>query len=418
LPVQRGLRKLPHSVLFALVNMAYCLPVLAAYVFGFAEGGVEATLDIGPSEMVRFAVVYLAAVLSFHGGAWFIWKFPVTYRPDRARTGYARSEGSPWIKRLVVVFCAALVVTKVLLIPEGVYQGYVFDAELAVGSLWTTSMFLSESLVILLLAVLIQERRVTSPWFLIGFACLSLNLLHGTRIFTTAVTLEVVVYFWITRKLTPRLLACGVMGLAAAMLVLFATFSLRTDYQYSADASGAAVALSPIVYESVFSQMSLIGYLKSYTPDVIGQPFGFLVDAVSFTVPRFLNPNKDVGTVLEPYFFLNPLGAFSGHAAGLIYFGFSLPVFYFVLGGFGSWLQFVARRSPAFFVIYLYFTTDILFRLMRDGYVLPFKYFVDGCAIIVLACWVLPNLRFGAARLTRKRSGGPRVAAIVQSGQS
>ena len=42
---------------------------------------------------------------------------------------------------------------------------------------------------------------------------------------------------------------------------------------------------------------------------------------------------------------LSPLGAFSGYAQGLLYFGLAFPVFYFVLGSIAAWLFRRAKDS-------------------------------------------------------------------------
>jgi hypothetical protein len=85
---------------------------------------------------------------------------------------------------------------------------------------------------------------------------------------------------------------------------------------------------------------------------------------------------------------LSPLGAFSGYAQGLIYFGVFFPMFYVILGYIASWLQRRASDSELWSVIYVYFVCDFLFRIMRDGYVIPIKMLVDALVIMSCVIWV------------------------------
>ena len=92
---------------------------------------------------------------------------------------------------------------------------------------------------------------------------------------------------------------------------------------------------------------------------------------------------------------LSPLGAFSGYAQGLLYFGVCFPLFYFTLGGIASWLFRRARYSSFWSVIYVYFACDFLFRVMRDGYVIPVKMLIDALIILaVIALWSPATIGF------------------------
>jgi hypothetical protein len=108
------------------------------------------------------------------------------------------------------------------------------------------------------------------------------------------------------------------------------------------------------------------------------------VDIFYFVAPRVLLPGKDQLLYLDRFGDLSPLGGFSGYAQGLLYFGFAFPFFYFILGTGGAWLFRRARDSSFWSVIYVYFVCDFLFRVMRDGYVIPVKMLVDVLAILAL----------------------------------
>ena len=344
--------------------------------------------------------VYAGAVLAFFLGAAFVKAFP--WRRGTARLN-ARPYAAPGrlpvrgLEGATVFLSVAVLVSKILLIPLGVYSVYVFDADVNVGGVWSASMALSEVLVMMIVAVLVSRRSVLAPTFLFGFACLSTNLLHGTRIFDVVAMLSVAVYYVLTVGLTRRVLLWSALGTGLSFAVLYLAFVGRATYAYSDDATSLTVVLSPIVYEAVFSQMSLLGFLQMDVLTPLGHPFSFLMDAVSFVIPRFLNPDKDSGSLLAQYADLSPVGAFSGHAAGLIYFGYSLYFVHFLLGAFGSWLQRRAKESPVALVIYIYFTGDILFRLMRDGVVYPIKYFTDSVSFLCLSLIVLGYFRFRPA---------------------
>ena len=408
---------LPHVWVFTLVNAGYCLPVLLSYVLEFKEGGVAETLDVSKAEIDRFGLVYLFAVLAFYFGAFIVSRLPFYSHRPRDRRSYPLWSGdAPGGLYVVTSFlCIAVIISKVLLIPTGVYSVYAFDGDLMGGGVWTISMFFSESLLIMIFAMLAANHRITSPWFYVPFIALSSNLLHGTRIFDVAAVMGTILFYAITRGFKRRQLVQVAFGLILVFVALYVAFAARTDYQYSEDATGLTVALSPVVYEAVFSQMSLIRFLELGNVSLIGHPLTFLSDAISFVTPRFINPDKDAGALIQSYADLSPLGAFSGHAAGFIYFGYSIFFVYFLLGCFGSWLQIRARQSTAMFVVYVYFAGDILFRLMRDGMIYPVKYFSNSLVVLLLAVVIFRH--FSPTLFTSRRysKAEPRADRDVSS---
>jgi hypothetical protein len=170
----------------------------------------------------------------------------------------------------------------------------------------------------------------------------------------------------------------------AAVLGMTYTVFLSRSGAFGNELSIARV-LSPIVYESLFSQLSLRNVVN--TSDIMnstGALPDFFVDVFSFITPRFLLPDKDSFLYLARFTELSPLGAFNGYATGLIYFGVFWPIFYLLLGGLASWLYRKARTNAYWLIFYVYFTADALFRFMRDGYVIPIKIIANIIELIVL----------------------------------
>lgn len=411
----KGLRRLPHFSLFAIVNLGYCGPVLLAYLLGFSEGGVDAVLDLETADIVRFMAVYVASVVAFFMGAWVVSRVSfrvATLRLNRLPYAQFRRGAPLGLRAMVVLLSIALLISKILLIPSGVYSQYIFDGELGAGPVWTTSMFLSETLIIFLIGLVVAERSIGSLYFIGGFLCLSTNLLHGTRIFDAVTVIGIVVYFWIEVGFSRRILIYTLAGVLAMVGVLYLAFANRTTYHYSADANALTVFISPVAYEAVFSQMSLLGFLKAGQITLYGHPLDFLLDTISWLTPRFINPDKDSGGLLHKYADLAPLGAFSGPAAGLVYFGYSMFIYYFLVGALGSWLQRRAKTNPINFIIYVYFCADILFRMMRDGLIFPIKYMANGVLVLIISVYLFEHLKTAAKRQREAlRTTPPAIAA-------
>jgi hypothetical protein len=115
-------------------------------------------------------------------------------------------------------------------------------------------------------------------------------------------------------------------------------------FRESASLSGAfspAKLVSPIVYESIFSQFSLITIVNH--PSLVsatGHVFKFLSDIALFTTPRILYPEKESQLFFAQFgYYLNPKGGYNGYATSIIYFGLFFSVFYCCLGAIGTWLH-------------------------------------------------------------------------------
>lgn len=248
------------------------------------------------------------------------------------------------------------------------------------NSVWSFSMFCSECILLLSILALFSRARHNVRWFLAFSLLNAVNLLHGTRIFFMIAGLAFCFYGFVRRKLNWRLLLAAGVGVVAVGYVVFLT---RSNEQVDTDSFSFARVISPIMFESIFSQLGLFEVVRNpHIWDAFGSPANLLLDAVYFLVPRFMLPGKDQMLFLDRFNGLNPLGAFSGYAQGLIYLGFLFPLFYFVLGRIASWLFRQSKSSSLWTVAYVYFICDFLFRVMRDGYIIPIKMMIDGLIIL------------------------------------
>jgi len=149
------------------------------------------------------------------------------------------------------------------------------------------------------------------------------------------------------------------------------------------------------MYESIFSQLSLFEAVRSpQLWDTFGSPHNLVLDAFYFLIPRILLPDKDQMLFIDRFGDLSPLGAFSGYAQGLIYLGVLFPIFYFILGRMAGWLFRQAESNSFWTVGYIYFVCDSLFRIMRDGYIIPIKMMMNGVTILALMAVLDRGMRF------------------------
>jgi hypothetical protein len=271
------------------------------------------------------------------------------------------------------------VASKYLLIPLGVYKEYAFDTEQMVGGVWSFSMFASETLLFASIAVLFSQYKYNVRLFLLLTVVNGINLLHGTRIFFIIAMLALAFHTYLQGGLTKKRVI-----LAAPVLLLcsYAVFLFRSNSAMGQDSFSMLKVISPIMYEGVFSQLSLIDLTKNTDLwNSSGNIPYFFSDVTIFTVPRFLAGDKEALQFISRYSELSPLGAFSGYAQGLIYFGLFFPFFYFLIGLLCGLLLREARRNPIVTVFYAYFVSDFLFRIMRDGYSIPIKMFLNAAML-------------------------------------
>lgn len=381
LPVKTR-RATPHAALFLFFNIVYFLPLLGLLLFNYSEGGTLDAADLDAATALRIALMYLlgcgAFLLGSHLDLFRIW----TDEVPTGRNGLRLFSVSRSFRILCLVIVAALLVSKVLLVPTGVYSEYAFDTENMTGGVWSFSMFCAESVLFFSIALLFSRSRHNVAWFLALTAMNASNLLHGTRLFSMIAGVVFCFYLYIRGRFNWRLAILSASTLLGLGYLVFVT---RSDIFVDQQAFSIAKLISPVMYESIFSQLSLIQAVRNphlWTP--FGAPSHFFSDVFYFVTPRLLLPQKDQLLFIDQFADLSPLGGFSGYAQGLLYFGFAFPFFYFVLGTIGAWLWRRARCSSFWSVMYVYFACDFLFRVMRDGYVIPVKMLLNALTILAL----------------------------------
>lgn len=264
-------------------------------------------------------------------------------------------------------------------------------------------MFCSELLLFLSIVVLLSNTGRNLMGFVVLSSINGINLLHGTRIFFITACITFGLYLFIRGKLRFKTLIWLSAGLFA---VAYSVFLLRSHATLNENAFSFERIVSPVMYESIFSQLSLIGVIQH--PTLWGQqivPSKFFLDMLWFTVPRFLLPGKEQLLYVSRFGDLSPMGAFSGYAQGLLYFGVLFPVFYFVLGVAADWLLRHARYSQLWSVMYVEFTCDFMLHIMRDGYDIPVKMLANNIiSLVFIAYFVSPQLHsYPMARLKNVR---------------
>ncbi|HBV1374857.1 TPA: O-antigen polymerase, partial [Citrobacter freundii] len=113
-----------------------------AYVhfFGFSQGGVEEIFNSDPSILSSMVVFYFV-VLFFYlsASSLFGFRFPCK------RIEWQVPLQLPFLVKVVFIMTLlALVISKILLYPEGVYSAYAFDSGAMESRVWNVSMGLSE----------------------------------------------------------------------------------------------------------------------------------------------------------------------------------------------------------------------------------------------------------------------------------
>ena len=396
----------PHSKLFLAFNALYFLPLLGVLFFNYSEGGATTAADLDPDTFVKIAWIYAAGCFAFLCGSRLdlLRMFSSSLSAKRELRLF-RPTWMFWAACLGVV--GALLVSKVLLIRAGVYAEYAFDTESMTGGAWSFSMFCAESLLFLSITVLFSRMR----WNVLGFFLLSAvngaNLLHGTRVFTIIAGIVLCFYLYLRRKFNLRL---ALVALAAFLAIGYFIFLTRSNAALDEDSFSFTRIISPVMFEGVFSQISLIQAVhNSYLWSYFGSPLHFFADALYFLAPRILLPQKEAMLYADRFADLSPLGAFSGYAQGLIYFGVAFPAFYFTLGTLATWLFRRAKDSSFWSVIYVYFACDFLFRVMRDGYIIPLKMLIDALIILAVIALFDPSTLAFARRSIESSFSSPRI---------
>jgi hypothetical protein len=376
----------PHLLFCLLYNLIYFVPLLLVYLLGYSEGGAEEVLGMSTSVMLRITALYATGFTAFAIGTQ-VRRFLYYALRGRYDTHWSPSWFRLTISEVIIISTVVLLfaLSKIAIIPLGVYQQYAFDADLMGGPVWSFSMFCSEMLLSLAVIVLFSKSKHNERWFFVLSAINAVNLLHGTRVFFIITVMIFSLYSYIRGRLPIRRIL--IYAPPAFLCVLTLTYFIYL-FRESASLTGAfspAKLASPIVYESIFSQFSLITIVNH--PSIVsatGNLYHFFSDIILFTIPRILNPDKGSQLFSAQFEYLSPKGGFNGYASSLIYFGLFFPVFYFFLGVIGTWLYEKAKRSCWWLILYSYFTADFLFRIMRDGFDIPMKMIINVTQLIVL----------------------------------
>ena len=406
----------PHILFCLFYNLLYFAPLLLVYLLGYSEGGADAVLGMSTSAMLRITGLYVAGFTFFALGAQvkrFLYfsirgKFSARWNPS-------------WLQlttsEVIVISTIALafVLSKIAIIPLGVYHEYAFDADLMGGPLWSFSMFCSEMLLLSAIIVLFSKSRHNTRWFFLLSAINAVNLLHGTRVFFIITVMAFGLYAYVRGQLPLRRIL--IYAPPAFLCVLTLTYLIYL-FRASASLSGAfspAKLLSPIVYESIFSQFSLITIVNN--PTIVaatGHISNFFSDIALFTIPRILYPDKESHLFFAQFNYLSPKGGFNGYASSLIYFGIFFPAFYFCLGVIGTWLHGKAQKNGWWLILYAYFTADFLFRIMRDGFDIPIKMVINVIQLIVILIILRPIFTLLLAKPQQLRRFGSLLDRTMQ----
>ncbi len=395
-----------HVKYFLFYNLLYFLPLAFVAVYEFTQNGISEAAAVNWQDLRRITLLYVFGCAAFCLGSAF--RSLVGFLTGTPTDGESISSRLPlypaamgWAAQITVALTVvAFILSKILLVPSGVYSAYAFDTGQMEGGLWGASMMLSELLVLFSLAALFSGRRRNVLWFAILAGINGINLLHGTRIFFIVSVLGFSLYLYLRGKLSWRIVLGGVCGVTVLAYVVFV---LRSSLELSGEGSWAARLLVPVMAESIFSQLSLLSIIRdSHLWSAGGAIPQFIQDNFYFLMPRLLLPNKSSILYIDRFSDLSPLGAFSGYAQGLIYFGYWIPLVYFVFGTVADWLARRASFSATWSLLYVYFTCDFLFRIMRDGYIIPIKMLLDNLAVLGAIYFVQllfpdPIAEYGAA---------------------
>ncbi len=401
----------PHLLFFGFYNLIYFLPLFLVFLWGYGRGGAADMVAMDAPTMLIVTFIYLVGVAAFALGS-----LPLSLMRAGRRPGFGSANALlPQIrlsdKLAIVLVAIVFVISKIALIPLGVYQTYAFSTGEMTGGVWTFSTFCSETMVLLGILALFSGSRHNVLMFTAIAALNGINLLHGSRIFFIVTVLAALLYACFRGYLTlRRALLYGPLAGMGVLVLAYVVFLSRSGASVEG-AFSAARLVSPVVYESLFSQLSLVSLLR--VPelwDATGHVLSFLSDVVVNSAPRVVLPDKDVLVYFSHFDFLSPVGGMNGYAAGLIYFGLFFPFFYFLLGFVASWLHMKALTGPWWFVLYAYFTADFLFRIMRDGYLIPIKMLINTLQLVVLFIAARALFRVVKKSLIAGR-GAPRLIA-------
>jgi len=364
---------IPQIAIVIAIYCGYAGPVVLKYFVDVTGGGVEIFSLNDARAFVMYLSIWLMAIVPFFVGFGFAPKkieYPLPKDINQTLT-------------VAVGLLAPLYLfVKILLAKDGVYQSYAFDSDLMVGGVWSFSMFLSETFVLLFSCALLAKNKRLA---IICFLLISINLLHGTRIFNFASMLIFGAWYLTDQKFNKAVIFKIVFSFLALMVAAMVVFLYRSDVDFMSVSFEQQLfyIFSPVVYESVFSQTSLLDLANSAFSGSSCNAGDFFWDFSSFVIPRILNEGKDA-ICLARYSYMQPLGAFNGIFAAYLYFGWWYCLYFL---GYGLLLHSLRRaKSGQYFfkVVYFYCLGNISIRIIRDGPILAGKYLVNAMIIVLL----------------------------------
>jgi len=386
-----------HVIAFPVYNLFYLLPLISAFVFGYYEGGIGFLQMYPPTILLHICYIYASGIIAFLLGTLLIRLISIN-SPKPAHIRQAQDIAPDFFLKLCTALLSLLYLgTKLYLIPDGVYSSYAFDTGKMASPIWTLSMFLSEAIVAISIVFLTSSGKNDRLWYYFLNSILLINLLHGTRIFFI---ITILIYFcWMFHSGKLKLNIRIVLRLLALFLFIalffYLLFMYRSNVQFSRESFSLEKIISPIIYESVFSQISLLRTLEYDLIDKEIEAFRLYTDTLIFITPRFIIPEKDslmlLSELAKKGYVLSPLGACNGYAAAIVYLGYLFPFLYFLLGMFTAFLCRISVYSRYFEIIYIYFVADILFRFVRDGLIIPSKMMFNNLIMLALLC-ILSNM--------------------------
>ncbi|QJE00893.1 hypothetical protein HH212_13395 [Massilia forsythiae] len=383
---------IPQIWIVIAIYLGYAGPVLLKYFYDVTGGGVEIFSLKDTSAFITYSTIWLMAIIPFFFGFGLAPK-KIEYQLPR--------DINKTLTITIGLLAPIYVLVKALLARDGVYQNYAFDSDLMVGGVWSFSMFLSETFVLLFAFSLLAKNRKLA---VICFLLISINVLHGTRIFNFVSILIFAAWYITNQKFTKTVLLKMLLSFAGLMVCAMIVFLYRSDVDFLSVSFEEQLfyLFSPVVYESVFSQTSLLDLANSAFGDSTCDAIDFFWDFSSFVIPRILNEGKDA-ICLARYSYMQPLGAFNGIFASYIYFGWWYFLYFFGYGLFLRGLR-AAKSGKYFFnVIYFYCLANISIRIVRDGPILAGKYLANALVIVLLIFLLdkaLPYFRFSRSALS------------------
>ncbi len=379
------------------IFLLYIVPVLTSQAINFDIGGAGSIGLEGAGAVAEYLVLWTVAVVSFMLGMGSIRGSVALALPRHAVKSIAG---------LLMVVGPATIATKVLLQRQGVYESYAFDSGQMSGGVWTFSMALAEiDLYLFAASLLLKNAKLTA-------ACLflvALNLIHGTRIFAAG-AISISYFFWIsTHQISLKKFMAMVVSvfLVVGLGMVIFIFRSHVEIDYSQYDQLFKYFISPIVYESLFSQLALIDFANGLKINFVCSPIDYYFDVLGFIVPRILNPDKDALCIsyLDD---LQPLGALNGVFAVYAYFGTFSFVLFGLFGFIGRAFFRFGRRNYYAMTLSLYFSGSIVLRLVRDGPVYAMKFL----SMAVFGCLSLFVIELMLEKLSLRKQGDRLYAGL------